>query len=145
MPLHATDLIELAEAGQSAVACACAQAKSAMGLCAQARAGQLALSALLDGLDELFLGHEVVFGPFEQQFERTLLHYSALRLRVNANTARRMKATRAKRRGTKPEVSDYRHQLTLFAEEAEASALAAERAVSDDEAIFGGKTKSHET
>ena len=139
MPLHATDLIELAEAGQSTIALAHTQAEGALALSAQARPGGLGLDALLDGLDELFLGHKIVFGPLSQQFERVLLHYSALRLRVNANTARRMAATRAKKRKAraKPESSDYRSQLTLFASQAEASALKAERATSDEDAIFG--------
>ena len=53
MPLRAADLIDLAEAGQSAIARASAQAKATIDLCAQARAGQLSLPALLDSLDEL--------------------------------------------------------------------------------------------
>ena len=142
MPLRAADLVQLAEAGQSTANLARVMAEGALALSRQARAGQLTLDALVDGLDDLFLGHNVVLSPYEQQFERVLLHYNSLRLRVNANTARRMKELRdrQKRATAGPLASDYRHQLSLFEVEATEQALAAESAISDDEAIFGPKT-----
>jgi hypothetical protein len=105
MPLRAQDLIELAEAGQKAIGLARQQGQETLRLCALARQGQIKPTDLLVALEEIFLGQDLLWMPLEQPFDRTLSHYSKLRLRVNANAARRMALTRRRQRirRTEPE------------------------------------------
>jgi hypothetical protein len=89
-------LVELAEAGQAVSELARRQAETAQGLIVLEQAGTITQQEMMQGLAETFLGHGLQLQRYEAQFDRVLAHYSKLRLRINENSARRMRLRRAK-------------------------------------------------